>query len=170
MPVVCMPLKVDVPERAAKIFESSDTFRVWISSLDLICTIYNKIKKNILSVEEPLVKDKLLAVEVLLDRGMQELNWRVSARHLLEPPWAPAWPSAGRAPGGDWPPASTASLETPPAFGSSPCLAWIPVSRARAALPGLAASCCCGWGMKGTAAYAVWSWHHKACSVCRVAV
>jgi dynein heavy chain len=70
-------LQVEVPERAAKIFESSDTYRMWISSLDLICTIYNKIKRSILPVEEPLVKDKLNAVVKQLERGKTQLNWRV---------------------------------------------------------------------------------------------
>lgn len=36
-------LKVEVPESASAIFQHSDTFRQHISSLDLICSIYNKV-------------------------------------------------------------------------------------------------------------------------------
>lgn len=60
-----------MPESALLIFQSSDEFRQQISSLDLICTIYNKIQDTILPVEQPLVQAKLDAVEVALKKGMK---------------------------------------------------------------------------------------------------
>lgn len=69
--------QVDVPESAQAIFQHSDTFRQQISSLDLICSIYNKIQRTILPVEKPLVLKQLQDVEQALARGMQELNWKV---------------------------------------------------------------------------------------------
>ncbi|KAL6747291.1 flagellar outer dynein arm heavy chain beta [Haematococcus lacustris] len=69
-------LKVEVPEAAQTIFQHSDTFRQQISSLDLICSIYNKVQKTILDVEKPLVQQKLDDVQQALVRGQSELNWK----------------------------------------------------------------------------------------------
>lgn len=69
-------LKCEVPESALLIFQSADQFRSQISSLDLICTIWNRIQATILPVEKPLVQQKLEAVELALKRGMEEMNWR----------------------------------------------------------------------------------------------
>lgn len=69
-------LKIEVPEQAEAIFQHSDTFRFHISSLDLICSIYNKIKETILPVEQPLVQQMLDEVEAALQRGCNELNWK----------------------------------------------------------------------------------------------
>lgn len=69
-------LQFEVPETARTIFESSDTFRQQISSLDLICSIHNKIQRTILPVEKPLVQQKLEEVEKTLQRGESELNWK----------------------------------------------------------------------------------------------
>eukprot|EP00798_Chlamydomonas_sp_ICE-L_P004667 gene4667-14864_t len=44
--------------------------------MDLICSIYNRIQKTILDVERPLVQQKLEAVEGLLKKGREDLNWR----------------------------------------------------------------------------------------------
>jgi hypothetical protein len=38
-------LKCEVPENALKIFQSSDQFRSQISSIELICSIYNKVRR-----------------------------------------------------------------------------------------------------------------------------
>lgn len=64
-------LKVEVPESAQAIFQHADTFRQQISSLDLICSIYNKIQKTILPVEKPLVQQKLDAVDVALKNSLE---------------------------------------------------------------------------------------------------
>ena len=69
-------LQFEVPETARTIFQHSDTFRQQISSLDLICSIYNKIQRTILPVEKPLVLSKLEQVEATLRRGLGELNWK----------------------------------------------------------------------------------------------
>ncbi len=81
-------LKVEVPDAAQNIFQHSDTFRQQISSLDLICSIYNKIQRTILAVEKPLVDQKLYDVEVALRRGQEELNWKVSTVHVCMHVWA----------------------------------------------------------------------------------
>lgn len=70
-----LQLKIEVPESALKIFERDDTFRQQIGNLDLIVGIYNTLQQNILPVEVPLVKDKLDAVDALLDKGLNVLNW-----------------------------------------------------------------------------------------------
>ena len=69
-------LKCDVPESASAIYQSSDMFRQQISSLELICSIHNKINQTILPVEKPLVQQKLDAVELSLKRGLQDLSWK----------------------------------------------------------------------------------------------
>lgn len=66
----------EVPETARGIFERADMFRQQISSLDLICSIHNKIQRTILPVEKPLVQQKLEQVEQTLKRGLSELNWK----------------------------------------------------------------------------------------------
>ncbi len=71
-----MLLKCEVPESALAIFQSSDQFRSLISSLELICSIYNRIQSSILPVEAPLVQQKLDAVELALKRGLEDLNWK----------------------------------------------------------------------------------------------
>ena len=40
-------LKCEVPENALKIFQSSDQFRTQISSIELICSVYNKVGPTI---------------------------------------------------------------------------------------------------------------------------
>ena len=40
-------LKCEVPENALKIFQSSDQFRTQISSIELICSVYNKVSPMI---------------------------------------------------------------------------------------------------------------------------
>ena len=82
-------LKCEVPESALLIFQSADQYRSQISSLDLICTIWNKIQATILAVEKPLVQQKLEAVEVALKRGMEEMNWRRCV--ALGMGWGSAW-------------------------------------------------------------------------------
>lgn len=82
-------LKCEVPESALLIFQSADQYRSQISSLDLICTIWNKIQATILAVEKPLVQQKLEAVEVALKRGMEEMNWRRCV--ALGRGWGSAW-------------------------------------------------------------------------------
>eukprot|EP00201_Polytomella_parva_P017476 CAMPEP_0175071536 /NCGR_PEP_ID=MMETSP0052_2-20121109/19298_1 /TAXON_ID=51329 ORGANISM="Polytomella parva, Strain SAG 63-3" /NCGR_SAMPLE_ID=MMETSP0052_2 /ASSEMBLY_ACC=CAM_ASM_000194 /LENGTH=4543 /DNA_ID=CAMNT_0016338719 /DNA_START=12 /DNA_END=13643 /DNA_ORIENTATION=- len=69
-------LSIEVPESARGIFQHGDTFRQQISTIDLICTIYNRILRNMLPVEKPLVQQKLDDCEKTLNRGLHELNWK----------------------------------------------------------------------------------------------
>jgi dynein heavy chain len=69
-------LKISVPDAAAVLFQSADTFRQQIGALDLMVGLYNKVQRTILAVEKPLVQQKLDAVEAALKRGLEELNWR----------------------------------------------------------------------------------------------
>jgi hypothetical protein len=69
-------LKISVPDAAAVLFQSADTFRQQIGALDLMVGLYNKVQRTILAVEKPLVQQKLEAVEAALKRGLEELNWR----------------------------------------------------------------------------------------------
>jgi dynein heavy chain, axonemal len=70
-------LKIEVPASAAAIFSRADLYRQQISSLELICSTWNRIQRTILPVERPLVSEKLAEVEVALRRGQNELNWKV---------------------------------------------------------------------------------------------
>lgn len=45
-------LKMEVPPPAQAIFAHSDVFRQQISSLDLICSIYNKVRALSLSLSQ----------------------------------------------------------------------------------------------------------------------
>ena len=68
-------LGFSVPESTMKIYERNDELRGYIANLDVICTIYNTIQKDLLPVEKPLFEKKLEDIDKALEKGLDTLNW-----------------------------------------------------------------------------------------------
>ena len=68
-------LGVEVPEAAMKIYSKAEYFRQLTGNLELIASIYNGVLQTLLEVEQPLVKEKLVAVDKALEKGLTTLNW-----------------------------------------------------------------------------------------------
>ncbi|XP_078510049.1 dynein axonemal heavy chain 17 isoform X2 [Lissotriton helveticus] len=65
----------EIPESAGKFFDQNETFRNFVSNLELIVGWYNKIKQTILPVEYPLVKNELDEIDVQLQKAETTLFW-----------------------------------------------------------------------------------------------
>ncbi|EDQ88776.1 outer dynein arm heavy chain beta [Monosiga brevicollis MX1] len=64
-----------VPESAGAVFAREEAFRQKLANLDVAVTEYNRIQDTLLDVEEPLVAGELAAIDVLLEKGISNLNW-----------------------------------------------------------------------------------------------
>ena len=64
-----------IPESAETMFQHNETYRKYLQNLDVIVTLYNKVKGCLLDVEEPLVEGQLKTIDDQLDRATTELNW-----------------------------------------------------------------------------------------------
>ena len=69
-------LGLSVPENAAEIFDKDETYRSQICSLELIVNNYNNIITCLHPVEEPLIKDKIEKMDIILKPGIDELKWK----------------------------------------------------------------------------------------------
>lgn len=65
-----------IPETAAEIYSSKESFRTLVASLELMVTWYNKILQTILEVEYPLVQGQLQAIDIQLREAEETLNWK----------------------------------------------------------------------------------------------
>uniref|UniRef100_A0A670JPV6 Dynein axonemal heavy chain 9 n=1 Tax=Podarcis muralis TaxID=64176 RepID=A0A670JPV6_PODMU len=65
-----------IPEAAAEIFSSKESFRKLVANLDLMVTWYNKILLTVLEVEYPLVQDQLQEIDSQLREAEETLNWK----------------------------------------------------------------------------------------------
>ena len=64
-----------IPESAEVVFSHNETYRKYLQNLDVIVSLYNKVKGSLLEVEVPLVEDQLKTIDSQLDKAMTELNW-----------------------------------------------------------------------------------------------
>lgn len=64
-----------IPDSAEKMFYQNDLYRKYLQSLDVIVTLYNKVKGSLLSVEESLVNKQLKFIDEQLDKAFTKLNW-----------------------------------------------------------------------------------------------
>ncbi|XP_015272477.1 PREDICTED: dynein heavy chain 17, axonemal [Gekko japonicus] len=65
----------EIPESAGGLFSQNETFRRFVDNLDLIVGWYNKIKRTILNVELPLIKDELEEIDIGLQKAETNLFW-----------------------------------------------------------------------------------------------
>ena len=68
-------LELNVPDSAMRIYKKVDELRSHSANLDVICTVYNNIRKTLLPVEKPLFEKKLDDIDKALDKGLTSLNW-----------------------------------------------------------------------------------------------
>lgn len=71
-------LGLSVPDNAAEIFDKDEIYRNQICSLELIVNNYNNIITCLHPVEEPLIKDRIEKMDVILKPGIEELKWKSS--------------------------------------------------------------------------------------------
>lgn len=64
-----------IPESAEDVFSRNEMYRKYLQNLDVIVSLYNKVKAGLLDVEMPLVEGQLKSIDSQLDRAMTELNW-----------------------------------------------------------------------------------------------
>ena len=69
-------LGLSVPDNAAEIFNKDHIYRSQICSLELIVNNYNNIITCLHPVEEPLIKDRIEKMDVILKPGIDELKWK----------------------------------------------------------------------------------------------
>uniref|UniRef100_A0A670JUX8 Dynein axonemal heavy chain 9 n=1 Tax=Podarcis muralis TaxID=64176 RepID=A0A670JUX8_PODMU len=69
-----------IPEAAAEIFSSKESFRKLVANLDLMVTWYNKILLTVLEVEYPLVQDQLQEIDSQLREAEETLNWKTEGK------------------------------------------------------------------------------------------
>ncbi|XP_066468990.1 dynein axonemal heavy chain 9 [Tiliqua scincoides] len=65
-----------IPETAAEIYASKESFRKLVASLELMVTWYNKILQTVLEVEYPLVQGQLQDIDIQLREAEETLNWK----------------------------------------------------------------------------------------------
>ncbi|XP_054832302.1 dynein axonemal heavy chain 9-like [Eublepharis macularius] len=65
-----------IPETAADICSSKESFRQLVANLELMVTWYNKILCTVLEVEYPLVQGQLESVDIQLRDAEETLNWK----------------------------------------------------------------------------------------------
>ncbi|XP_067320917.1 dynein axonemal heavy chain 9-like [Anolis sagrei] len=66
----------NIPETAAAIYSSRESFRQLVANLELMVTWYNKILGTVLEVEYPLVQSQLQAIDIQLREAEETLNWK----------------------------------------------------------------------------------------------
>ncbi|XP_062976517.1 dynein axonemal heavy chain 9 [Elgaria multicarinata webbii] len=71
------PVQVgSIPETAAEIYSSRESFRQLVANLELMVTWYNKIQRTVLEVEYPLVQSQLQEIDIQLKEAEEILNWK----------------------------------------------------------------------------------------------
>uniref|UniRef100_A0ABM5FM48 Dynein axonemal heavy chain 9 isoform X2 n=1 Tax=Pogona vitticeps TaxID=103695 RepID=A0ABM5FM48_9SAUR len=66
----------NIPETAAEIYSSRESFRKLVANLELMVTWYNKILRTVLEVEYPLVQRQLQEIDAQLREAEETLNWK----------------------------------------------------------------------------------------------
>uniref|UniRef100_A0A803TFR0 Dynein axonemal heavy chain 17 n=1 Tax=Anolis carolinensis TaxID=28377 RepID=A0A803TFR0_ANOCA len=66
----------NIPEMAAAIYSSKESFRQLVANLELMVTWYNKILSTVLEVEYLLVQSQLQAIDIQLREAEETLNWK----------------------------------------------------------------------------------------------
>lgn len=64
-----------IPESAMNLFNQNDTLWKYITNLDLIVHLYNKVRNNVLEVELPLIESQLEVLDVQLEKAETIICW-----------------------------------------------------------------------------------------------
>ncbi|KAH0629591.1 hypothetical protein JD844_011790, partial [Phrynosoma platyrhinos] len=67
-----------IPEIAAEIYASRESFRQLVANLELMVTWYNKILRTVLEVEYPLVQNQLQEIDIHLREAEDTLTWKTT--------------------------------------------------------------------------------------------
>ncbi|XP_036372722.1 dynein heavy chain 9, axonemal [Megalops cyprinoides] len=65
-----------IPDTAADIYSSKESLRQYVANLDLTVSWYNKVIRNVLEVEFPLVEGQLKGIDTQLMEAEESINWR----------------------------------------------------------------------------------------------
>lgn len=71
-------LKEDVPKEALSVYRKNEIFRIQRSNLDIIVDMYNRIVKELIPVEEPLIRTHMEKVESTIKKGIDSMSWQSS--------------------------------------------------------------------------------------------
>ena len=69
-------ISMPVPASAEKIFKEQEVYRTQTGNLDMIVGMYNEIKQTLLPVEYPLLEERIVKMDAILEPGFKELKWR----------------------------------------------------------------------------------------------
>ena len=73
---------MQIPTKAAELYEKNDMFHKFVTNLDLIVVAYNKIRQTVLEVEFPIIEGQLVALDTMLDKAENEIDWTNEGRIL----------------------------------------------------------------------------------------
>ncbi|KAF0977183.1 hypothetical protein FDP41_003836 [Naegleria fowleri] len=65
-----------IPEEALELFSKGDSFRLKISTMDLMVRQYNTVIQTLLEVERPLLSNKLKEADTLIEEATHRLTWK----------------------------------------------------------------------------------------------
>lgn len=65
----------EIPESARNLFKQNDMFWKYVTNLDLIVHLYNKVRNKVLGVEYPLIEGQLKQLDVILQQAETTLTW-----------------------------------------------------------------------------------------------
>ena len=65
----------EIPESARDLFKQNDMFWKYVTNLDLIVHLYNKVRNKVLGVEYPLIEGQLKQLDVILQQAETTLTW-----------------------------------------------------------------------------------------------
>ncbi|XP_071372237.1 dynein axonemal heavy chain 11 isoform X2 [Centroberyx affinis] len=68
--------QINIPAAAMAVFQKSDMFIKYVSSLQLLVQWYNKLKQTVLEVEFPLIRAELVSIDLQLTRAETDLTWQ----------------------------------------------------------------------------------------------
>uniref|UniRef100_A0A8C3IZU9 DYH9 protein n=1 Tax=Chrysemys picta bellii TaxID=8478 RepID=A0A8C3IZU9_CHRPI len=69
-----------IPETAAEIYSSKESYRQLVANLELMVNAYNKILRTVLEVEYPLVQRQLQDIDSRLKEAEETLNWKTEGK------------------------------------------------------------------------------------------
>ncbi|NXY46192.1 DYH9 protein, partial [Ceuthmochares aereus] len=66
-----------IPEKAAEIYSSKESYQQMVTNLELMVNRYNKVLKTVLEVEYPLIQGNLRDIDLKLQEAEETLNWKM---------------------------------------------------------------------------------------------
>jgi dynein heavy chain len=66
---------VAMPDEAQEVYARNETFRQYLGNLGIVATEYNRVQKELISVEAPLLLRELASADEKIERALKELTW-----------------------------------------------------------------------------------------------